>query len=249
MSTDMTAFSSGLLHMPPAPQNQLPLFFAPFFALMGVLGLALVCWELPAILLLFSTGEPSTLALLRAYWTGRAAFSVLAALSPLPFLGLTYLLYWLAARKLDPEIRKQSRLAPLILMPFLLPAIGILMWVSVSPGGTCAFCDEIESDIRQIEEGGTQRMTVFISGQSHPDPLFTDQPEGWQVARRAIFSPDDGRGGFTLCFPEALESTLDPEGFVVTGRAYDQSWDGVQWYEVSYTTNFQLVVEITPVER
>ena len=92
-------------------------------------------------------------------------------------------------------------------------------------------------------------MTVFISGQSHPDLLFTDQPEGWQVARRSIFSPDDGRGGITLRFPEALESTLDPEGFVVTGRAYDQSWDGVQWYEVSYTTNFQLVVEITPVER
>ncbi|NBI09346.1 hypothetical protein D1641_04835 [Colidextribacter sp. OB.20] len=241
--------TSGLRDMPPVPQDQLPLFFAPFFALLGVLGLALVGWELPAILLLFSAGEPSALVLLRAYWTGRMTFSVLALLSPLLFLGLTLLLYWLTARRLDPEIRKQNRLAPFILMPFLLPFIGILMWAALVPGGTCAFCDEIAADIQQIEAGETQWMTVFISGQSHPDPLFTDQPEGWQVTRRTIFSPGDGWGGITLRFPEALESTLDPEGFVVIGRAYDQSWDGVQWYEVSYTSNFQLVVEITPVER
>lgn len=71
--------------MPPVPQNQLPLFFAPFFAVLGVLGLALVCWELPSILLLFSAGEPSALVLLRA--TGRMSFSLLALLSPLLFWG------------------------------------------------------------------------------------------------------------------------------------------------------------------
>jgi hypothetical protein len=55
----MTAhpFPSGLLNMPPVPQNQLPLFLAPFFAVSGVLGLALVGWELPSILLQFPSDD------------------------------------------------------------------------------------------------------------------------------------------------------------------------------------------------
>lgn len=40
-----------------APQNQLPLFLAPFFAVSGVLGLALVGWELPSILLQFPSSD------------------------------------------------------------------------------------------------------------------------------------------------------------------------------------------------
>ena len=83
----------------------------------------------------------------------------------------------------------------------------------LSADGPLALCDLAQADIQQIEAGETRRMTVFISGQSHPDPLFTDQPEGWQVSRRRIFSPGDGRGGITLRFPEALESTLDPGTF------------------------------------
>ena len=79
--------------MPPAPQSPLPMYFAPVFAGMGVAGLAAVSWELPAILLLCSTGERSALALLRAYWTGRMICGGLALLSPALFLGLTFLLY------------------------------------------------------------------------------------------------------------------------------------------------------------
>lgn len=64
--------------MPPVPQNRLPLYVAPLFALLGMLGLALVIYELPSILLLFAGEEGSTLALLRAYWTGYAVYSGLA---------------------------------------------------------------------------------------------------------------------------------------------------------------------------
>lgn len=227
--------------MPPVPQNRLPLYIAPFFALLGMLGLALVIYELPSILLLFAGEEGSTLALLRAYWTGYAVYSGLAALSPLPFLGLTWLLYWLTARTLAPEIRSQSRSAPLVLMPFILPAMGILMWSALAPNGTCARCGEIMEDIQQIEAGQSEHMTVFIHAHSAPDTIFKDNPEGWRVNQRTVFGPDTGPRGMVLRFPEALESELDPEGLAL------DSWDSVQWYEVSYTANLHLVVEITPV--
>lgn len=227
--------------MPPVPQNQFPLYFAPFFAVLAVLGLALLSWTLPPILLLCSVGERSALALLRAYWTGRMIFSVLAVLSPLLFGGLTLLLYQLMARKLDLELRKQIRSAPLVLLPALLPVIGILMWAALAPNGTCSFCNQIAADIQQAEAGEAERMTVFIHEVSAPDSFFTDHPEGWQVVRRTAFGPDTGRSGIVLRFPEALEAALDPEGFAV------ESWDKAQWYEVSFTSRFRLVVQIVPV--
>lgn len=225
--------------MPPVPQSQLPLYLAPFFAALGVLGLALVSWELPAILLLCSSGERSTLALLRAYWTGRIIFSMLAVLSPLLFLGLTLLLYWLTARKLDPELR--SRTAPCVLLPFLLPLVGILMWAALAPDGTCALCDALASDIRQIETGEMERRTVFVGGYSAPDTLFRDHPEGWQVVQRTVFGPDTGRSGIVLRFPETLDAALDPEGLAV------ERWDTAQWYEISCTSQFRLAVQMVPV--
>ena len=236
---------------PPLPPDTLSLtLLPPLLAFWGFGGLWLAATALPPMLLLICPAQGSpALAILRAYWAGYLFQAVLGLLSPLIFGALIALTAWFMSRKLDPKTRKEVRLTPFLLAPLFLPLFVAMMPGMLSADGPLALCDLAQADIQQIEAGETRRMTVFISGQSHPDPLFTDQPEGWQVARRAIFSPDDGRGGFTLCFPEALESTLDPEGFVVTGRAYDQSWDGVQWYEVSYTTNFQLVVEITPVER
>lgn len=226
---------------PPVPQSQLPLYFAPFFALLGMLGLSLVIYKLPSILLLFAGEEGSALALLRAYWTGYAVYSVLAALSPLPFLGLTWLLYWLTARKLDPELRRQTRNAPLVLMPFILPAIGILVWSSLAPNGTCVRCDEIMADTQQIEAGQTEHMTVFLHAHSAPDTTFKDNPKGWRVNQRTVFGPDTGQRGIVLRFPEALDSALSPEGLA------GDSWNSVQWYEVYFTSEFHLVERITPV--
>ena len=233
---------------PPLPPDTLSLtLLPPLLAFGGFGGLWLAAPALPPVLLLTCPAQGShALAILRAYWAGYLFQAVLGLLSPLIFAALIALAAWFMSRKLDPKTRKEARLAPFLLTPLFLPLFAAMMPGMLSADGPLALCGLAQADIQQIEAGGTQRMTVFISGQSHPDLLFTDQPE---VARRSIFSPDDGRGGITLRFPEALESTLDPEGFVVTGRAYDQSWDGVQWYEVSYTTNFQLAVEIAPVER
>lgn len=236
---------------PPLPPDTLPLtLLPPLLAFGGFGGLWLAATALPPMLLLICPAQGSpALAILRAYWAGYLFQAVLGLLSPLIFGALIALIAWFMSRKLDPKTRKETRLAPFLLAPLFLPLFVAIMPGMLSADGPLALCDLAQADIQQIEAGGPRRMTVFISGQSDPDPLFTDQPEGWQVTRRTIFSPDDGRGGITLRFPEALEATLDPEGFVVSGKAYDQSWDGVQWYEVSYTTNFQLAVEITPVDR
>lgn len=239
---------SNLLSIPSVPRDQLPLFLAPLFAVLGVLGLALVGWELPAILLLFSAGEPTVLALLRAYWTGYTVYSVLAALSPLPFLGLTWLLYRLTARRLDREIRSQSRNAPLVLMPFILPAIGILMWSALAPGGTCAFCEEIAADIRQVEGENLESITVLLDERSAPDTTFRDNPEGWQVSQRIVLGPDTNFEWVTLRFPDTLNFTPVPDSFVVIGGTCDWNWEHAQRYQVRCTSNFRLVTEITPVD-
>ena len=230
--------------MPPAPQSPLPMYFAPVFAGMGVAGLAAVSWELPAILLLCSTGERSALALLRAYWTGRMICGGLALLSPALFLGLTFLLYWRTARRLDPELRRQNRLAPLILLPVCLPLAGIVMWSALAPGGSLAFCNQAAADIRQIETGELERVTVLLEERSSPDSLFQDAPEGWQVEQRTALGPVRR---VSLRFSDALDFTPVPERFVVTGQTYDWNWTHAQRYQVRYTTNLHLAVEITPV--
>ena len=224
--------------MPPAPQSPLPMYFAPVFAGMGVAGLAAVSWELPAILLLCSTGERSALALLRAYWTGRMICGGLALLSPALFLGITFLLYWRTARRLDPELRRQNRLAPLILLPVCLPLAGI------APGGSLAFCNQAAAVLRQIETGELERVTVLLEERSSPDSLFQDAPEGWQVEQRTALGPVQR---VSLRFSNALDFTPVPERFVVTGQTYDWNWTHAQRYEITYTTQFHLVVSAVPV--
>lgn len=123
--------------MPPTPQSPLPMYFAPVFAGMGVAGLAAVSWELPAILLLCSTGERSAL-----------------------------------------------------------------------------------------------------------DSLFQDAPEGWQVEQRTALGPVQR---VSLRFSDALDFTPVPERFVVTGQTYDWNWTHAQRYEITYTTQFHLVVSAVPV--
>lgn len=172
------------------------------------------------------------------------AYSVLALLSPLSFLGLTLLLYWRTARSLDPEARKETRLAPFLLVPFLLPLVGILMWSALAPG---AFCKQAAADIRQIETGELERMTVLLDERVTPDTLFQDGPEGWQVTRRKVLGPDTGFGWVSLRFSDALDFTPVPEGFVVIGQTYDWNWTHAQRYEITYTTNFHLVVSAVPV--
>ena len=233
--------------MPPAPQSPLPMYFAPVFAGMGVAGLAAVSWELPAILLLCSTGERSALALLRAYWTGRMICGGLALLSPALFLGLTFLLYWRTARRLDPELRRQNRLASLILLPVCLPLAGIVMWSALAPGGSLAFCNQAAADIRQIETGELERVTVLLEERSSPDSLFQDAPEGWRVTWRKGLGPDTGFQWVSLRFSDALDFTPVPERFVVTGQTYDWNWTHAQRYEITYTTQFHLVVSAVPV--
>ena len=171
------------------------------------------------------------------------AYSVLALLSPLSFLGLTLLLYWRTARSLDPKIRKETRLAPFLLVPFLLPLVGILMWSALSPD---AFCKQAAADIRQIEGGELERMTVLLDERVTPDPLFRDAPEGWQVTQRKVLGPDTGFGWVSLRFSDALDFTPVPERFVVIGQTYDWNWTHAQRYEITYTTNFHLVVSAAP---
>lgn len=237
---------SSFRDMPPVPQNQLPLFFAPFFAILGVLGLVVVSWGLPSILLLFPSGECAALALLRAYWIGRTVFSALALLSPVLFLGLTGLLYWLTARKLDPEIREHIHLAPFFLIPILLPLIGILMWSALPPGGTCAFCDEIAADIRQIEAGELEEMTVLLDERSVPESISGVSSDELTLHRRSAARLDGNFGWVTLRFPDGLDFTPVPDSFVVIGQTYDWNREHVQRYEITYTTNFRLVVSAAP---
>lgn len=228
---------------PPLPQSALPLIILPpILAFGGFGGLWLVSTALPPMLLLVCPAQGSpALAILRAYRAGYLFQAVLGLLSPLIFGALIALISRFLSRKPDPQARKETRLAPFVLAPLFLPLFAVLMWSTLDSGGPFAQCDLVQADIQQIEAGTTERMTVFISGRSASDTLFTDQPEGWQVTRRTVFGPDTGRSGITLRFPEALEAALDPEGFAL------DSWENAQWYELSCTANFHLVVEIMPV--
>ena len=51
----------------------------------------------------------------------------------------------------------------------------------------------------------------------------------------------------SLRFSDALDFTPVPERFVVTGQTYDWNWTHAQRYEITYTTNFHLVVSAVPV--
>lgn len=132
-------------------------------------------------------------------------------------------------------------------MPFLLPLIGILMWAALAPGGTCTFCDEITADIRQIEGGNLESITVLLDERSAPDAVFRDNPEGWQVPQRIVLGPDTDFEWVTLRFPDALGFASVPDSFVVIGQTRSWNWEHARRYRVSYTSNFHLVVDITPV--
>ena len=229
--------------VPPLPPDSLSLMILPpILAFGGFGGLWLVSTALPPLLLLTPSEGVPALVLLRAYRTGYLFCGVLSLLSPLIFTGFILLIFRLMTRRLDPKARREERLTPFMFVPFFLPLFGALIWSALGTDGPLARCDRLEADIQQLQAGETVRMTVFIGGKSAPDPLFTDHPEGWQVTRRAVFGPDTGRGEMVLRFPEALESALDPEGFAM------ESWESARWYQVSFTSNFCLVAEITPIE-
>lgn len=228
---------------PPLPPDTLPLtLLPPLLAFGGFGGLWLAATALPPMLLLICPAQGSpALAILRAYWAGYLFQAVLGLLSPLIFAALIALISWFMSRKLDPKTRKEARLAPFLLAPLFLPLFVAMMPGMLSADGPLALCDLTQADIQQIEAGQSEHMTVFIHAHSVPDTVFQDNPEGWRVNQRTVFGPDTGRRGMVLRFPEVLESELAPEGLAL------DSWDSVQWYEVSCTDNFHLAVEITPV--
>lgn len=228
--------------VPPLPQSNLPvIILTPVLAFGGFGGMWLIGIAVPSVLLLVPSEEVAALILLRACQAGYLFHAVLGLLSPLIFVVFAALISRFMCRNLAPKARKEHRMASFLLAPFFLPLFAALMWGTLGSGGTIALYDLAQADIQQIEAGMTEHMTVFISGRSAPDALFTGHPEGWQVKRRTVFGPDTGRSGITLRFPEALESTLDPEGFAL------ESWDNARWYEVTFTSGFHLVVEIMPV--
>ena len=63
----------------------------------------------------------------------------------------------------------------------------------------------------------------------------------------AALGPDTDFKWVDLRFPDTLGFALVPDSFCVAGQTWGWNWANVQRYRVSYTSNFHLVTEITPI--
>ena len=90
-------------------------------------------------------------------------------------------------------------------------------------------------------------MTLLLDEKSVPDHMPGAPSDDLTLHRRGASGRDTDFEWVTLRFPDALDFTPVSDSFCVVGQTWGWNWANVQRYQVSYTTNFHLVTEITPI--
>lgn len=130
-----------------------------------------------------------------------------------------------------------------------------LCFLIVLGSGGMLMCERVSSlpfqaraDLAQIESGALEASEVWISPQSRPGglpgPYGSGQPQ--LITRRLILGEDTGYEWVLIRVPNALNFSPDPDRPLVEGQTILWNLEHAQRYRVSYTTNFHLVVDITP---
>ena len=108
---------------------------------------------------------------------------------------------------------------------------------------------QARADLAQIEAGTLETAQVWISPQSRPGglpgPYGSGQPR--LITRRGIVGEDTGYDWVVVRIPNALNFSLDPDRLFDETRPAAWNREHARQYRVSYTTNFHLVTEITPI--
>lgn len=128
-----------------------------------------------------------------------------------------------------------------------------LCFLIVLGSGGMLMCERVSilpfqarADLAQIEAGALETAEVWVSPQSRPGglpgPYGSGQPR--LVTRRLILGEDTGYEWVVVRVPNALN--FSPDRPLVEGQTILWNLEHAQRYQVSYTTNFHLVVDITP---
>lgn len=108
---------------------------------------------------------------------------------------------------------------------------------------------QARADLAQIEAGALETVEVWVSPQSRsgglPGPYGSGQPR--LITRRGIVGEDTGYEWVIVRIPNALNFSLDPDRLFDETRPAAWNLEHAQQYRVSYTSNFHLVTEITPI--
>ena len=98
-------------------------------------------------------------------------------------------------------------------------------------------------------KGRLETAQVWVSPQSRsgglPGPYGSGQPR--LITRRGIVGEDTGYEWVIVRIPNALNFSLDPDRLFDETRPAAWNLEHAQQYRVSYTSNFHLVTEITPI--
>lgn len=220
----------------------------PFASTIITLGLVLSTQAVPTLLLLVADGWSPALDLLRAYRAGALFACVLCVLAPFLFIALNILLFRLWGRRMKAD-------TVMISIPFVI-WLSLICLVLVA---ACAWagalwraelpkrCVQYSADIRQIEGETLEHMTLLLDEDSTSDHMPGAPSNDLTLHRRGALGRDTGYEWITLRIPDALEFTPVPDSFVTPGQTYGWNWEHIQRYQVSYTSNFHLVTEITPI--
>ena len=131
-----------------------------------------------------------------------------------------------------------------------------LCFLIVLGSGGMLMCERVSilpfqarADLAQIEAGALETAQVWISPQSRPGglpgPYGSGQPR--LITRRGIVGEDTGYDWVVVRIPNALNFSLDPDRLFDETRPAAWNREHARQYRVSYTTNFHLVTEITPI--
>ena len=108
---------------------------------------------------------------------------------------------------------------------------------------------QARADLAQIEAGTLETAQVWVSPQSRsgglPGPYGSGQPR--LITRRGIVGEDTGYDWVVVRIPNALNFSLDPDRLFDETRPAAWNREHARQYRVSYTSNFHLVTEITPI--
>ncbi|NBI65941.1 hypothetical protein D1646_03760 [Pseudoflavonifractor sp. 60] len=231
------------------PQESLLLIIvAPFVSCFGILGAFVFSSGLPSLFLLAMSQENPALALLRVYRAGYMISCVLATAAPFVYGALVLWLFRVWGRKMDPKTVLLSLPAFIVLAGLLLIVVtvggwGVMLWRAELP----QLCVQYSAEIRQLEAGELEHMTLLLDEGSSPKPMPGAPSDDLTLHCRGALGRDTGYEWITLHIPDALEFTPVPDSFVTPGQTYGWNWENQQKYEVYYTSEFHLVETITPV--